>query len=296
MPERWTKELVTAGFEKPEAIVLDYAVPYQTNAGIIASRASRATKPARVTLLCHTPDGPYVAEMRHALEALDIAVDTCRLGQDLPANDIISLLDLQEPLIHGMTENTFASLIGSLKSLKGVMLWVTQASQVNCEDPRAAMMLGLARTARNDLLIKLFTVEIDSLTPPFTASEAIAKILLRANSPHVDPQHTNPDYEFAISNGEILVPRLHWQTVSDSFTRHAPGIEGTARKYIDVETPGLLYTMGWNEAKIESPGHDEVLIQPKAAGLNFRVRDFLGHADIACLFPTLAPYVLTHAT
>lgn len=269
---------MAAGFEKPEAVVLDYAVPYHTSAGIIASRQSRATKPARVTLLCHTPDGPYVADMRQALEALDIAVDTCRLGQDLPAHDIISLLDLQEdPLIHGMTENTFASLIASLKSLKTNMLWATRASQVDCEDPRAAMILGLARTASNDLSINLFTVEIDSATPPSTASEAVAKILLRANSPHVNPQHTSPDYEFAISNGEILVPRLHWQTTSDSFAQNVvPGIEqggATTRKHIDVKTPGLLHTMCWKEAKVQTPGDGEVLIQSKAAGLNFRVRN-----------------------
>jgi hypothetical protein len=275
-PERWTKELVAAGFQKPEAIVLDYEVPYHTAAGILASRENRLTKPpsSMVTLLCHAPDGPYVPETRKALEKLGISVDTCQLSQNLPNNDVISLLDLQEPVLHGMTETTFTHVIGSLKSLKkNSMIWATQASQVDCEDPRAAMVLGLSRTARNDLSIKLFTVEVDNATPRSTAGEAVAKILLRTNSRHVDPQHTNPDYEFAVSKGDILVPRLHWQTISDSFARDAEAARGDTdalRKHIDVKTQGLLHTMCWKEAKIQSPGEGEILIEPKAAGLNFR--------------------------
>jgi hypothetical protein len=163
-PERWTKELVAAGFQAPEAIVLDYVAPYQCSAGIIASRESRVTKPSRVTLFCHAPDAPYVTEMRLSLEMLNIGTDVCEFGQSLPAQDVISLLDLQEPTIHGMSEHTFSTLIANLKSLKANMLWITPASQVNCEDPRAAMILGLARTARNEMSIRLFTVEVDSAT------------------------------------------------------------------------------------------------------------------------------------
>lgn len=93
-PELWTKELVAAGFQGPEAIVLGYIAPYQTKAGILASRQSRTTKPLRVTLLCHTSEGPHVPEMRHCLEDLNIDVDVCHFGEALPAQDVISLLDL----------------------------------------------------------------------------------------------------------------------------------------------------------------------------------------------------------
>lgn len=231
------------------------------------------TKPTRVTLLCHASDGPYVAEMCHCLEMLDVAVDIRQFGQALPAQDVISLLDLQEPMIHGMSEDTFTTLIGHFTSLKTNMLWVTQACQVNCQDPRASMILGLARTARNDLSVKLFTVEVDSITPPSTATEAVAKILFRVNTPDIDLEHKDPDYEFAVSNGEILIPRLHWQTVSDSFTQQKEETaKVAARKHLNVKTPGLLHTMCWNEDKIRSPAEGEVLVQTKAAGLNFRVR------------------------
>jgi hypothetical protein len=94
----------------------------------------------------------------------------------LPDQDDISLLDLQEPLIHGKSEETFATLIGYFKSLKANMLWAILASQVNCEDPRASMILGLARAARIEMSIGLFTVEIDSVTTASTATEKVAQI------------------------------------------------------------------------------------------------------------------------
>jgi len=281
-PERWTKELVAAGFQKPEAIVLDYRTPYQISGGIVATREARATKMARVTLLCHVADGPYVPQMRQSLEMLNIAVDICLFGQALPAaQDVISLVDLQEPMVHGMSEETFGALIRHFKSLNDAhMLWVTQASQVDCEDPRASMVLGLARTARNDLSIKLFTVELDGATPRAEAAEAVARILMRAlKSPEVDADHTNPDYEFAVAKGEIIIPRVHWQTFSESFARRddeddpigtSQDQAATVRKRIDVTTPGLLHTMHWSEEKIRAPAEGEVLVQAKTAGLNFR--------------------------
>jgi hypothetical protein len=96
--------------------------------------------------------------------------------------------------------------------------------------------------------------------------------LLRVNTPKIDLEHTNPDYEFAISNGKILVPRLHWETLSDAFKQHKEDVGIPTRKQINVKTPGLLHTMYWTEDKIKSPAEGEVLVQAKAAGLNFRVR------------------------
>jgi hypothetical protein len=289
-PERWTTELVAAGFQVPDAIVLDYVFPDQLSAGILASHSSRITKPPRVTLLCHTPDAPYVADMRQCLEKLDICIDICQFGQALPSQDVVSLLDLQHPLIHGMSEHTFSTLIGLLKSLKANIIWVTPASQVNCEDPRAAMILGLARTARSEMSIKLFTVEVDSVTAPSVATEAIAKILLQVNTPDIHPEHTDPDYEFAVSNGGILIPRLHWQTMSNAFAQDKQEAKVAVRKKMDIKTPGLLHTMYWREEKTQTPAEGEVLVQAKAAGLNFKARTNL---SLFTLITTLTILLIT---
>ncbi|KAI0571333.1 Polyketide synthase [Pyrenophora tritici-repentis] len=56
-PERWTKELLDAGFPKPEAIILDDDAPYQLNAGIVVARESSEHTLSRVSLLCYDSDG-----------------------------------------------------------------------------------------------------------------------------------------------------------------------------------------------------------------------------------------------
>ncbi|KAH9986166.1 KR domain-containing protein [Xylariaceae sp. FL0662B] len=273
-PQRWTQEFVSAGFQEPESIVLDDAVPYHVNAGIIVSRESRKTKPSRVTLLCHSFDAPYTTEMRRSLEALDVPLGICTFGEALPAQqDVISLLDLQEPVLHGMSEETFKTVIGYLESQKATMLWAIRASQIACEDPRTAMMLGLARTARNEMSLPLFTIEVDGATSPSAATEAITKILLRANSSHVNPESMDPDYEYAIVNDEILIPRLHWQTMSKAFTQLGDKKEAddvTMRKHITMKMPGLLHTMSWSDAKTRSLAEGDILVETKAVGLNFR--------------------------
>jgi hypothetical protein len=55
------------------------------------------------------------------------------------------------------------------------------------------------------------------------------------------------------------------------------------RKQINVKTLGLLHTMHWNEHKIPTPAQGEILVEAKAAGINFKVRVTLLHSRIECL-------------
>ena len=270
-PERWAQELVMAGFKQPDAIIIDGIAPYQQSAGIIASPDVRGSKPARVTLLSYAADGPYVQEVKSSFGELGIGTDICVFGEPLPSQDVVCLLDLQEHTVHEMSEVSFKTLIGYLQMLDAKMLWAIRSAQVACKDPRAAMALGLARTARSELSAKLFTVEVDDATPNSTATNLLARILLRVQAPELDAESMDPDWEYAIIKGEILVPRLHWQTISEAFLQSEDSIARPSLKYLHVKTPGLLHTMGWSEAKRDKLGVGQVLVQTKAIGLNFRV-------------------------
>ncbi|GLA97323.1 type I Iterative Polyketide synthase (PKS) [Aspergillus tubingensis] len=269
-PDRWTQELIAAGFEEPDAVVLDGVVPYHSNAGMIVSTARPRTIPSRVTLLCYTPTGPYVEGLIQLLHDLKICVDICTLGEPLaPTQDVISVLDLQEPTIHGMSETTFKVILGYLQTLKEKMLWVTRASQVKCKDPRASMILGLARTARNELSARLMTVEVDNVTPSSTAADLTIKFFLRGPLSDLAPDSMSPDWEYAIVDGEVLVPRAHWINIPEAFSRLRTSAPST-RKQLAIETPGLLHILGWTENEIDSLADDEVLVETRAVGLNFR--------------------------
>lgn len=80
------------------------------------------------------------------------------------------------------------------------------------------MVLGLARTARNETSAPILTVELDAATAPQTAAERVVDILPRAKATHVNPESVDPDYKYAGVNGEVLVSRLHWKTMSQAFS------------------------------------------------------------------------------
>ncbi|PYH92913.1 putative polyketide synthase [Aspergillus ellipticus CBS 707.79] len=224
-PSRWLAELVAAGFEEPEAMVLDGIPRYHLSAGIVASVASQKEHPSRVTVLSYRPDGPYVHETMRCLEARGVSVDLCSLGDHLPqAQNVISLLDQEHPALHDMSETTFHSIVGHLKALEGKMISVTQPSQGNCENPRAAMVLG--------------------------------------------PDGMDPEWEFAIVNGKVVVPRLQWQTVSDAFAQSCSS--PSPAKHLTLQTPGLLHTLEWADKRSGILNEGEVWVQTRAVGLNFR--------------------------
>jgi hypothetical protein len=229
-------------------------------------------KPSRVTLLCHSPDGPELHEIRCCLESYQIVVDVCIFGHTLPTyQDVISLLDLQDPIVHRLSAQDFETLMGYMKSHKAKFIWVAPSMQTECHDPRAAMVLGLARTARNELSLELLTVEVDSITPLPLVSRAISQILFfRVIPPN---ESLKPDYEYAVIGGEIYIPRMHWQTGADAVKLHRDQDEDGffLHKHIQLGTPGLLRTLTWNESKASNPTGGEVLIESKAIGLNFRV-------------------------
>lgn len=278
--QRWTRELVAAGFTEPEAFVRDGVDGFHTNAGIIASIAVEESRcPTKVTLLCHNTNGAFEEEMKSTLRRKGIEVDVCLLGQPLPPQqDVISLLEVQEPLVYKFSEESFQTIIQHLNELQGQMLWVTRPSQIGCTDPNYAMTLGFLRTARNELSAKLYTVEIDDTSTAgatATTTESLADILLWTRSAKAESDSMDPDWEFAIVKGQVLVPRFHWQQMStalqQSSLRSSPQHESSAVKELTVKTPGLLHTMGWMQGQAKRLGPSQVMVETKAVGLNFRV-------------------------
>ncbi|TRX93498.1 hypothetical protein FHL15_005470 [Xylaria flabelliformis] len=243
------------------------------HAGIIAARGTIADQPRRVTLLCYEPDGPSSIELQHYLETKGIVVNTCLFGETLPSNqDVISLLDLHKPTVCDLDSPSYDTLMSYLESHKEVMIWVMPAAQIECQDPRAAMTLGLARTARNELSVNLITVEIDRATSTTVIAETIAKILFRVRARESNSTSLNPDYEYAVVDGEIRIPRFHWQTMPEAVIhyRKQAGTNNLELRRLQIDTPGLLRTMSWGEGKIPVPAEGEVLVKTKAVGLNFR--------------------------
>ncbi|RAH64406.1 type I polyketide synthase [Aspergillus aculeatinus CBS 121060] len=268
-PERWSRELAEAGFQTPHASMLDNIPPYHLSACMIASVANARAEPHDVTLLCHDPMAPWAQRVLHSLQRRGIRVEPLGPGNlPLPGQDVISLIDLDDPVIHAMPEAKFRSTMSMLQTLKSSLIWVTRSAQVGCSDPRAAMTLGLARTARNELAVKLYTVEIDHNRPSQTTADCITKIFCWVATRNTS-EAMSSDWEYAIVENEIVTPRMHWQTVAQSFEQYSSPDQSSI-KHLAIESPGLLRTMKWVDGRDAQVEGCDVLVRTQAVGLNFR--------------------------
>ncbi|RDA91558.1 hypothetical protein CP533_4349 [Ophiocordyceps camponoti-saundersi (nom. inval.)] len=262
--ERWCKEMRLAGFEEPNVVSL------KSHAMFVAScaREPSQAQSTRVSLVCHAHDGPLVEEMKASLSSLGIACDVCPFGASLPSDgqSIVCLLDLddrREPLVHDMDATAFETLFGYLRGVKDKTIWLTRPCQYDCQDPRYSMILGLARTFRRELSQSFYTVEVDQAHGSIASSIDLVARLLQ------DTGGTLLDVEYAVSRGQVHVPRMIRQTTSDAFaeTRDKTGLS-TVR--LTKRSASSSDPLEWVETGLDRPGHGEVLIQVKAMSLNFK--------------------------
>ena len=180
----------------------------------IIARVEKPLKyPKRVTLVI--PDGkcPLVNAVATSLQDNGIVCDRLKFKHDLPqAQDIISLVDFGQPALYTITEARFREFVNCLSKFKCSIIWVTPSAQLTCTNPNSSMILGMTRTLRAELKKDITVVEIDEQATTFPSSsrlivEIYQNLQYRAKRGVIDP-----DYEFAIANGVVKIPRVHWTT------------------------------------------------------------------------------------
>lgn len=266
---RWEADLRASGFSGIETIVYDDP---RDNVHICANIIARPT-PApmhfrAVTLLCPVQELEHVDAVRAALKEDGFDVECCKLT-DIPrsSQDIISLLDLEKPFLGGILEETFEAFKTFIKNVGTAgILWVTKEMQINCKDPQYSQFLGLSRTIRSELSIPLATLEVDTFnTAAFTA---ITRVFNKFQARDVATQ-IDPDWEFSLLDGEIYIGRYHWLTVNNEIA--LVGNAGGQPLKLEVGQRGLLHSLRWVPAPITILGSDEVVVEPRCVGINFKV-------------------------
>jgi hypothetical protein len=266
-PQRWDQELRNAGFAGIETDSLDQESPYHLNATILARPLQNVPWSKRVTLLTGPSPGPFVQNVETKFAKEGIRVDFCTISQEPPPDqDIIALLDLERPFFQEISESDlrdFLHFVANLKS-RGT-LWVTRASQIQCKDPAYSLVIGMARTIRSELSAAFATLELDSLEQ--NSCEAIFEVY-RNLQQRCDETDLERDYEFALSNGLVNIGRFHWVSVSEELSK-IPKEPGP--KTIEIGKRGLLQTLQWVQGSRDELSADEVEVEVRATGMNFKV-------------------------
>jgi hypothetical protein len=176
--------------------------------------------PNKITLVVPDQDHLFVNAVRTIFQDNGISCDTCTSDGVFPQNqNIISLVDFHEPYLYNITEAKFHGFAKRLSNFKGSMIWVTPASQISCKNPNSSMILGLARTLRAELRKDLTVVEIDAGTTSHVVSSKALLRIYQELGHRLKVKDLDPDYEYAIIDGDIKIPRLHWTTRMEELSR-----------------------------------------------------------------------------
>lgn len=145
--------------------------------------------------------------MSQCLQSRGFKVDLCELSHKLPkSQDVICILDKSNPFFDNTSETrlkAFQKLLADLE--ESGILWVTRPSQMQCNDPRYAQVIGAARSIRNEDFLDFATCEVDSLE---ASLDSVVGVFAHFQGRQED-EVFRPESEYAIFNGFVHVPRIY---------------------------------------------------------------------------------------
>ncbi|KAH8658158.1 KR domain-containing protein [Xylariales sp. PMI_506] len=273
-PERWDHDLRKAGFDGLEKVALDCPEPNHLNAFLMAKPAAEKPIKKFVTLLHDQSSIRHADILRQQLVSCGFQVDLREDTSSLPrtSKDVISILDLEAPFFENVKPEKFAlfqNTVSAISKADGSLFWLTRPSQMGCSDPRWAQIVGAARSIRNDLGIAFATCEIDDINSEETykvATSVFEKFWNRR-----DGEELNPEYEYAIKDGRVFIPRVYPCNVLDEIQEVENGKSTTSTSaQLTIGKPGRLNTFHWISRSNGELREDEVRVEPRAVGMNFR--------------------------
>lgn len=76
------------------------------------------------------------------------------------------------------------------------------------------------------------------------------------------------DSEFALLDGVVYIPRFHWISVRKELSQKA---DAALPKRLEIEKKGVLQSLQWVQYSEKPLAGDEVIVETRAGGINFKV-------------------------
>ncbi|EON95815.1 putative polyketide synthase protein [Phaeoacremonium minimum UCRPA7] len=268
--DRWDKELKGSGFTGVDTAVLDGEDPFQFCAAIVSQPALQETRliVSSLTVLSEAPNQETTKSVIADLQAQGIDVSITKFG-DLPPTDrpVLATLDLESYFFADISKEKFEAFQTLCRGhTDQKLLWLMPPSQINPVDPRWGQTLGALRAVQAELGVPFYSLEISPDEPNYT--DLVLKVLQKIYETD-DNQALRPDREFAVDKGVIKIPRYQPFKLEDEVCDKSKSISGSS-KSLEIGKPGLLETLRWVEMDSKPLAEEDVEIESKAVGLNFR--------------------------
>jgi hypothetical protein len=208
----------------------------------------------------------WLCEAETHLVQRGYTVKRCKMGDEIPHRQrVISLVDLNGPFFSKISEQDWMRF-QQLILLNPQILWVTNSVELNCANPDFALVMGVSRTARQEQEIQFGTLQVD-VFDTFSV-EALLNVSDKFFMSIHQTGLVDTDYEFALRDGCIHIPRMKWSSLADRLLQ-VPDIDAPAK--LCVGSYGALDSLSWGEDKLDTLGEYDVDVEIKFVGLNFRV-------------------------
>jgi acyl transferase domain-containing protein/NADPH:quinone reductase-like Zn-dependent oxidoreductase/SAM-dependent methyltransferase len=290
-PRKWDDVLQRSSFSGTDLVINDYQSPVYQELSVIVSTAKaiaeqpdklEAPRPA-ISLL--TMEGSAIQQeiaggVKEKLSALGFACEISYLGgeESLADSVVISLMELDKPLLHSMDEATFNSVRSTLLCAKG-LVWLTGGGGGRGDAAEYHIVDGLMRTLRTEnVMLKAITMAMDvrelETTRIVEWIHMILEKLLTSEPAELEIEYQQREHTLYINrvvqanniNEHISSTIRPQNTLMQSFG--APNVPPLA---LQVQTPGQLDSLCF----VEDLGANlplkpnEVEIKVEAVGVNF---------------------------
>ncbi|KAE8401952.1 putative polyketide synthase [Aspergillus pseudonomiae] len=252
-PEDWDKKLQYAGFTGTEAIRYDFDT-YHLCVDMITRPAPVETATQPIVLLTDGSPDLWAGKVFSELEKQNFIVEWGKL-EEAPSGHacVVFLLEHRDPFLAKLSEQRYHCL---QKYLMGVdqskLLWVTKTTQFDCKDPDCGLVLGFARSLRQEMMLDFYTLEIDVFDTE--SAKAVGPIVRKILKP-TNRDNQDPNYD-----------QCYWGAAANILRPSQPD---TGKK-LSMSIPGLLDTLEWLDSSYGSLGQDDVEVDIEYIGLNFR--------------------------
>lgn len=243
----------------------------------VLARLQPSTEIARrITVLSSSSEceGNHVKDLLAFLESCNYTVDLCTLDNfemSAPARqDVMSTLDLNEPVFHEMGNAQFEKIkrfVAAASEKECGILWLTQSAQIVCKDPRYAMVNGFARVLRQEMGLDFATLELDQFDSKsfFKISQVLGDFQQRVADPVTDPRT-----EWAIIDGEVLTSRYSYIKIDEELKEKDAAADLTNLKL--TQDHSGIDSLQWQQTRRDIDiAEGQVVVKMRAVGLNFKV-------------------------